>query len=115
MVYTSQLTKLPSSLAISIAQIFNWTLFILEIIYNTQLQEPVTDCLKGSQLSNKFYHAKSFPEEPMSSCRLSTSPNIFATCLHLFILFHQLDRVVTIAGFAGKSAIFLIFARKSRN
>ena len=96
-------------------QIFNWTLFILEIIYNTQLQEPVTDCLKGSQLVTNFITAKSFPEVPMSSCRLSTSPNIFVTCLHLFILFQQLDRVVTIAGFAGKSAIFLVFARKSGN
>ena len=89
MVCTSQLIKLFSSLVTSLLQI--WTLFILEIIYNTQIQEPVTDCLKWSQLSNKPYHCQIFSWSTNVILQTINFTKHFRHLLNLFILLQHLD------------------------
>ena len=91
MVCTPKLTTLFSSLVISLVQILNWTLFILQIIHNTQIQEPVTDCLNRSQLSNKPYHWQISSISTNVILQTLTFTKHFSYLLNLFILLQQLD------------------------
>ena len=112
MVCTSQLTKLSSSLVMSLAQILNWTLLILQIIYNTQIQEPVTNCLKGSRLSNKSYHSQICSRSTNVILQTFSFTKHFR---HLLILFILLLQQLNTAHLAWISEIKWITHLKEKN